>query len=75
MEMKHWVIITGITFVVFFAEAVVHYNYGIRKTLDLPLTLKNFQIPQGKDLYKMGAIVIVASTLSGGLISFAEKRM
>ncbi len=73
--MKHWFMVSGITFAVFFTEALIHYNYGILETENKPFTLKNFRFPKGNSLLKISTIVIVASTLSGSLITYAENKL
>jgi vacuolar-type H+-ATPase subunit I/STV1 len=77
--MKHGLIVSGITFSVFFAEAIIHYNYGILETKNIPFSwdsfFEDFTFPKGKSLMKMSAIVGVAAVLSGKLISFAESRL
>ncbi len=76
---KKIIVITGITFSVFMAEALIHYNYGILETIDQKFTwntfLKNFKVPTGLSFLKMGSIVGVASILSSQLISIAEKNL
>lgn len=77
--MKHGIIVSGITFVVFFTEALIHYNYGILETKNIPFSwdsfFEDFTVPKGKSLMKMSAIVGVAAILSGKLISVAESRL
>ena len=77
--MKNTFIISGITFGVFFTEALIHYNYGILETKNIPFSwdsfFEDFTIPKGKSLFKMSAIVGVAAVLSGKLISVAEDRL
>jgi hypothetical protein len=76
---KKIAVITGITFSVFMAEALIHYNYGILETIDNKFTmdtfLKNFKVPTGVSFLKMASIVAVASILSSELISLAEKNL
>lgn len=71
---NHFWLVSGVTFVVFFTEALVHYNYGISETKNLPFAISNFTIPKGKSLLKMGSIVVVASALSGIIISRVEQK-
>jgi len=77
--MKNTFIISGITFGVFFTEALIHYNYGILETKNIPFSwdsfFEDFTFPRGKSLLKMSAIVGVAAVLSGKLISVAEDRL
>jgi len=71
---NHFWLVSGVTFVVFFTEALIHYNYGILETKALPFNISNFTIPKGKSLLKMGSIVVVASALSGIIISHVEQK-
>ena len=71
---KNFLIISGVTFGVFFAEALIHYNYGILESKNLPFKWSNFTIPTGKSLLKLVSIVLVASTVSGVLIEKVEKQ-
>ena len=71
----HFVVVTGVTFIVFMTEALLHYNYGISESKRMPLTWSNFSIPTGKKFLKMAGIVIVASTLSGLLINKIEQQV
>lgn len=72
-------VITGITFSVFMAEALIHYNYGILETINKKFTwdtfVKNFKVPTGSSFLKMASIVGVASLISSELISIAEKNL
>jgi len=72
--MRSFLIVSAITFGVFFAEALIHYNYGILETKNLPVKISNFTFPKGKSLLKMASIVIVASVLSGVIISKVEQK-
>ena len=71
---NHFWIVSGVTFGVFFVEALIHYNYGILETKNLPFQISNFTFPKGKSLLKMSSIVIVASALSGIIISRVEQK-
>jgi|TARA_R110000751_G_scaffold97182_1_gene189128 hypothetical protein len=71
---NHFWIVSGVTFGVFFTEALIHYNYGILESKDLPFSISNFTIPKGKSLLKMSAIVVVASALSGVIINRMEQK-
>ncbi len=71
---KQFLIVSGVTFGVFFTEALVHYNYGILESKNLPFKWSNFTIPTGKSLLKLVSIVLVASTVSGVLIEKVEKQ-
>ena len=61
---KNFLIISGVTFGVFFAEALIHYNYGILESKNMPFKWENWTMPKGKSLVKMAAIVLVASALA-----------
>jgi hypothetical protein len=71
---KQFLIVSGVTFAVFFAEALIHYNYGILESLNLPFKWSNFKMPKGKSLLKLASIVLVASAVSGVLIEKVEKQ-
>lgn len=71
---SHFWIVSGVTFGVFFGEALIHYNYGILESKNLPFSLSNFTIPKGNSLLKMSAIVVIASVLSGGIINHIEQK-
>lgn len=74
---KHFLIVSGITFGVFFLEALIHYNYGIFETLGKKFNwddfINHFKIPKGKSLAKMASIVVFASAISGLIIDKAEE--
>ena len=74
MTKNHFWLVSGVTFAVFFTEALIHYNYGILESKNLPFSLSNFTVPQGKSLAKMSAIVITASALSGVVINRLEQK-
>jgi len=71
---KQFLILSGDTFADFFTEALVHYNYGILESKNLPFKWSNFTVPTGKSLLKLVSIVLVASTVSGVLIEKVEKQ-
>ena len=72
--MSNFFLVSAITFGVFFAEALIHYNYGILESKNLPWRISNFTIPKGKSLLKMSAIVVIASALSGIVIDRIEQK-
>jgi len=76
---KHFLIVSGVTFGVFFVEALIHYNYGILESKDMKFNwetfLEDWTIPKGKSLAKMATIVVVASTLSGMIINKVEASV
>ena len=74
MTKTNFWVVSGVTFAVFFTEALIHYNYGILESKNIPFKWSNFTFPTGKSLAKMGAIVITASTLSGFIINHVEQK-
>ena len=74
MTKNHFLIVSGVTFGVFFTEALIHYNYGILESKNLPFSISNFTIPTGKSLMKMSMIVVTASILSGFLVNHIEQK-
>ena len=72
---NHFWIVSGVTFGIFFTEALIHYNYGILETKNLPFSMSNFTFPKGKSLLKLSSIVIVASALSGLIIQHLESTV
>ena len=71
---SHFWVVSGVTFFVFFGEALIHYNYGILESKDLPWSISNFTVPKGKSLLKMSAIVVIASAISGMVIDRLEQK-
>jgi hypothetical protein len=71
---NHFWLVSGVTFAIFFTEAIIHYNYGILESKNLPFSLSNFTFPKGKSLLKMSAIVVSASFLSGYVINSIEQK-
>ena len=63
MNNKH-VKVLAVTFTVFLAEAVIHYNIGARKDP----SIKKFILPPTKDFLKIAAVVLVASFVSTEII-------
>ena len=72
---KNFLIISGVTFAVFFTEALIHYNYGILESKNMPFKWENFVMPKGKSLLKMATLVIVASVISGAIIDRVEQQV
>jgi hypothetical protein len=64
-------IVTGITFSVFMAEALIHYNMGIAKA-EGGFRLR---MPPPKELAKIAAVTAAFSVLSGTLVSSLEQRL
>lgn len=65
------IIVTGVTFGVFMAEAIIHYNMGKADT-EGGFRLK---LPPAKELAKIAAVTGAFSVLSGALISTLERRV
>jgi hypothetical protein len=71
MENKNnGLIVGGVTFVLFMAEALLHYNLGVHKD---PNETRKFVIPPTKDFIKLGLIVGTASFLNAYLIGRVSK--
>lgn len=60
-----------VTFGVFMTEALIHYNTGIAASQGKKF---KFNIPQGDELVKLGAIVGAATFISTKLIDRIEGR-
>ena len=65
------VIITGVTFGVFMAEAIIHYNMGAAEA-DGKFKLR---LPPPKELAKIAAVTGVFSILSGVMISTVDRKL
>ncbi len=63
-------IVTGITFGVFMAEAIIHYNLGQAKA-EGGFRLR---LPPPAELAKIAAVTGLFSVVSGVLINAAERR-
>jgi len=71
MENKNnGLIVGGVTFVLFMAEALLHYNLGVHKDAN---ETRKFVIPPTKDFIKLGLIVGVASITNAYLIGRLSK--
>ena len=44
---EHFIVVSGVTFAVFFTEALIHYNYGILESKNMPFKWENFVMPKG----------------------------
>jgi len=64
-------VVTGITFGVFMAEALIHYNMGIAKA-EGGFKLR---MPPPKELAKIAAVTGTFSILSGALVNTMEQRL
>jgi len=61
---------TLVTFSVFTAEALLHYNLGARKD---PNETRKFVFPPPKDFVKLAGIVLVFSVISGVITAKLQK--
>lgn len=64
-------IVTGVTFGVFMAEAIIHYNMGAAEA-DGKFRLK---LPPPKELAKIAAVTGVFSVLSGVMVNTVERKV
>ena len=64
-------IFTGITFGVFMAEAIIHYNMGMSKA-DGKFRLR---LPPPQELAKIAAVTGVFSLVSGALVRGVEQKL
>jgi len=62
-------IITGVTFAFFMAEAIIHYNIGV-KSIEPE---HKFSVPPTKDLFKLGITVAIFSITSGMVANYLIK--
>ena len=66
-------VVTGITFGVFMAEAVIHYNMGqMRANGDEGFKLR---LPPPKELAKIAAVTGAFSLVSGVTIDLLQQRL
>jgi hypothetical protein len=65
------ILVTGITFGVFMAEALIHYNMGVSKA-EGGFKLR---MPPGKELAKIAAVTGTFSLVSGVLIDSLQRHM
>lgn len=64
-------LVTGVTFGVFMAEAIIHYNMG-QANSDGKFSLR---LPPGKELAKIALVTGAFSIASGLLINTLERRI
>lgn len=64
------VLVTGVTFGVFMAEAIIHYNMGQAKTSGE----FRLRMPPTRELAKIALVTGAFSLASGALIGALEKR-
>ena len=62
---------SAITFGLFMAEAILHYNVGINK--DIPAKEKRLKIPPAPEFVELGLTVLLFSVINGTIISVLNK--
>lgn len=67
-------LVTGITFGVFMAEALIHYNMGRMKEEREKGQQAHFQLPPPKELAKIAAVTGAFSIVSGVLIGALDRN-
>ena len=65
------ILVTGITFGVFMAEALIHYNMGQAKAGGK----FELRLPPPKELAKIAAVTGVFSLVSGAMIGQLERHL
>jgi len=65
------ILVTGITFGVFMAEALIHYNMGQAKARGK----FELQLPPPKELIKIAAVTGAFSLISGVMITNLERHL
>jgi len=68
-------LVTGITFGVFMAEALIHYNMGRMKEESAKGGRPQFHLPPPGELAKIAAVTGAFSIVSGVLIGELNKRL
>lgn len=74
MAKQHPLVVTGVVFSVFFAEALIHYALGESEVNGKSFWSNLIDLPSRKQLFRIATIVLVASSLSTILISTVEKK-
>jgi hypothetical protein len=65
------ILMTGVTFGVFMAEALIHYNMGLARSNGK----FRLQLPPAKELAKIAAVTGTFSLISGVLVEGLQRRM
>ena len=65
------ILVAGVTFGVFMAEAIIHYNMGMAES-DGKFKLR---LPPPKELAKIAAVTGAFSLLSGVMINTVERKL
>ena len=60
----------AVTFAMFMAEAIMHYNMGVHKDSDE----KDFVLPPRKDLIKLALLTGLFSVLNGVVVKELSKK-
>jgi hypothetical protein len=68
-------LVTGVTFGVFMAEALIHYNMGRMKEEQERGEPVRFQLPPPKELAKIAAVTGAFSVVSGVLIGALNRKL
>lgn len=68
-------LVTGVTFGVFMAEALIHYNMGRAKENEDGTRNFHFELPPPKELAKIAAVTGSFSIVSGLLIGSLNKYL
>jgi hypothetical protein len=68
-------LVTGVTFGVFMAEALIHYNMGRMKEEEAKGEPVRFQLPPPKELAKIAAVTGAFSVVSGVLIGALNRKL
>ena len=68
-------LVTGITFGVFMAEALIHYNMGRAKEDNKVGKQAHFELPPPKELAKIAAVTGAFSVVSGVLIGALNNKL
>lgn len=64
-------LVTGVTFGVFIAEALIHYNMGLAKAEKADF---RFRVPPGNELAKIVAVTATFSVLAGVIVVAVAQR-
>ena len=60
--------ITLVTFLVFMAEALIHYNQGYFKANNIPFDLKKMKLPPEDELMNIAVVVFIFSIINASLL-------
>lgn len=68
-------VVTGVTFGVFMAEALIHYNMGRAREEGKNGERSHFELPPAKEMAKIAAVTGTFSVISGALIGALNKQV